>query len=62
MQAAGGSTGRSRGGWARIIPLRLPLSFWFHGRLRLLVEGRADGIFTEDGEIYIDEIKGMYGM
>jgi DNA excision repair protein ERCC-2 len=25
------------------------------------VEGRADGIFTEDGEFWIDEIKGIYG-
>ena len=25
-----------------------------------LVEGRADGIFTEDGLVYIDEIKGVY--
>lgn len=25
------------------------------------VEGRADGIFTEDGEVWIDEIKGTYG-
>ena len=25
------------------------------------VEGRADGIFTEDGEFWIDEIKGTYG-
>ena len=25
------------------------------------VEGRADGIFTEDGAVYIDEIKGTYG-
>ena len=24
------------------------------------VEGRADGIFTEDGETYVDEIKGVY--
>ena len=24
------------------------------------VEGRADGIFTEDGEVWIDEIKGTY--
>ena len=23
--------------------------------------GRADGIFTEDGAVYIDEIKGTYG-
>lgn len=28
--------------------------------LTLLVEGRADGIFEEDGQWYIDEIKGMY--
>ncbi|NLZ81828.1 MAG: ATP-dependent DNA helicase [Clostridiales bacterium] len=26
----------------------------------IIVEGRADGIFTEDGNTYIDEIKGMY--
>ena len=25
-----------------------------------MVEGRADGIFEEDGQWYIDEIKGMY--
>ena len=25
------------------------------------VEGRADGIFTEDGQVFIDEIKGTYG-
>ena len=25
------------------------------------VEGRADGIFTESGEVFIDEIKGTYG-
>ena len=25
------------------------------------VEGRADGIFTEDGQCWIDEIKGIYG-
>lgn len=25
------------------------------------IEGRADGIFTEDGEFWIDEIKGTYG-
>ena len=24
------------------------------------VEGRADGIFTEDGQCWIDEIKGVY--
>lgn len=28
--------------------------------LILLVEGRADGIFTEDGSVTIDEIKGVY--
>ncbi len=26
----------------------------------LVIEGRADGIFTEDGSSWIDEIKGMY--
>ena len=26
----------------------------------LTVEGRADGIFTRDGETWIDEIKGVY--
>ena len=25
------------------------------------VEGRADGIFTEEGQVFIDEIKGTYG-
>lgn len=29
--------------------------------LILLIEGRADGIFTEDGKTVIDEIKGIYG-
>ena len=28
--------------------------------LILRVEGRADGIFSEDGKVFIDEIKGMY--
>lgn len=27
---------------------------------RLTVEGRADGIFTEDGKVWVDEIKGIY--
>ena len=31
------------------------------GKIRLLLEGRADGIFTKDGMVTIDEIKGMYG-
>lgn len=30
------------------------------GDYRLCVEGRADGIFTRDGMVYIDEIKGVY--
>lgn len=30
------------------------------GEIELLVEGRADGIFEEDGLTVIDEIKGMY--
>lgn len=29
--------------------------------LILLVEGRADGIFTEEDAVFIDEIKGIYG-
>ncbi len=29
--------------------------------LDILVEGRADGIFSEDGEFFVDEIKGTYG-
>ena len=29
--------------------------------LGICVEGRADGIFSEDEEIWIDEIKGIYG-
>ena len=29
--------------------------------LDIRLEGRADGIFTEDGEVWIDEIKGTYG-
>ena len=28
--------------------------------VNILVEGRADGIFTENGQIFIDEIKGCY--
>ena len=29
--------------------------------LSILVEGRADGIFSEEEQIWIDEIKGIYG-
>lgn len=39
----------------------VPLSFVLSGELYdLTVEGRADGIFTEDDTVWIDEIKGMY--
>ncbi len=39
----------------------VPLSFVLSGELYdLTVEGRADGIFTEDDMVWIDEIKGMY--
>ena len=31
------------------------------GDVKLLLEGRADGIFTKDDVVIIDEIKGMYG-
>lgn len=39
----------------------VPLSLVVEGDLYgLTVEGRADGIFTEDGKCFVDEIKGMY--
>lgn len=39
----------------------VPLSFVLSAELYdLTVEGRADGIFTEDDMVWIDEIKGMY--
>ena len=39
----------------------VPLSLVVEGDLyELTVEGRADGIFTEDGTCFVDEIKGMY--
>ena len=39
----------------------VPLSLVVEGDLyELTVEGRADGIFTEDGKCFADEIKGMY--
>ena len=39
----------------------VPLSLFVDGDLyELTVEGRADGIFTEDGKCFVDEIKGMY--
>ena len=39
----------------------VPLSHVVEGDLyELTVEGRADGIFTEDGKCFVDEIKGMY--
>ncbi|MDO5423593.1 MAG: ATP-dependent DNA helicase [Eubacteriales bacterium] len=33
---------------------------WPCGSYQILVEGRADGIFTEENQTYIDEIKGVY--
>ncbi|MEE1217537.1 MAG: ATP-dependent DNA helicase [Agathobacter sp.] len=39
----------------------VPLSHVVEGDLyELTVEGRADGIFTEDDKCFVDEIKGMY--
>ena len=39
----------------------VPLSHVVEGDLyELTVDGRADGIFTEDGRCFVDEIKGMY--
>ena len=39
------------------VPLRVELN---KEKYQLVIEGRADGIFEEDGQVFIDEIKGMY--
>ena len=40
------------------VPLKLETDY---EDLGILLEGRADGIFTEGEEVWIDEIKGIYG-
>ena len=50
-----------RGSMGKEYQAEVPLSLVVEGDLyELTVEGRADGIFTEDGKCFVDEIKGMY--
>ncbi len=49
--------GKMSGGYQAEVPLKGEVDW---EECRLVVEGRADGIFTEDGVVYIDEIKSMY--
>lgn len=49
--------GNMGGDYRAEVPLK---ETWPCGHYRILVEGRADGIFTEDSQTYIDEIKGVY--
>lgn len=48
---------RMGAGYAAEVPLKIKVPM---EDLACLVEGRADGIFTEDGTVYIDELKGVY--
>ena len=50
-----------QGSMGKEYQVEVPLSHVVEGDLyELTVEGRADGIFTEDGKCFVDEIKGMY--
>ena len=50
-----------QGSMGKAYQAEVPLSLVVEGDLyELTVEGRADGIFTEDGKCFVDEIKGMY--
>ena len=50
-----------KGSMGKEYQAEVPLSLVVEGDLyELTVEGRADGIFTEDGKCFVDEIKGMY--
>lgn len=50
-----------QGSMGKVYQAEVPLSLVVEGDLyELTVEGRADGIFTEDGKCFVDEIKGMY--
>lgn len=50
-----------QGSMGKEYQVEVPLSLVVEGDLyELTVEGRADGIFTEDGKCFVDEIKGMY--
>ena len=48
---------RMGAGYQAEVPLKTRVSM---GKFDCVVEGRADGIFPEDGLVYIDEIKGVY--
>ena len=48
---------RMGAGYQAEVPLKTRVSM---GEFDCGVEGRADGIFAEDGLVYIDEIKGVY--
>ncbi len=39
------------------VPLKLETEY---EDVRIMVEGRADGIFTENNQVWVDEIKGVY--
>ena len=52
---------KNQGSMGKEYQAEVPLSLVVEGDLyELTVEGRADGIFTEDGKCFVDEIKGMY--
>lgn len=52
---------KTQGSMGKEYQAEVPLSLVVEGDLyELTVEGRADGIFTEDGKCFVDEIKGMY--
>ncbi len=48
---------RMGAGYAAEVPLKIKVPM---GEFDCVVEGRADGIFSEDGMSWIDEIKGVY--
>lgn len=49
--------GSMRGDYQAEVPLK---ETWDCGTYSVQIEGRADGIFTEEGQVFIDEIKGVY--
>lgn len=54
-------TEKYRAGWEAITEREVSLKYKTeYEDVSIQVEGRADGIFTEDGQCWIDEIKGVY--
>ena len=53
-------TEKYRAGWEAIIERRFLKYKTEYEDVSIQVDGRADGIFTEDGQYWIDEIKGVY--